>query len=129
MVRGVKDLAMSLQQLDCYCGLSLIPGTSTCYNCGQKIKVKSWKVIYSNKEYSNTLFCDKWLSRLTVIIVFCFCCCFAFLGLHSATYGGSRARGQIRAVQPQQHQIRAASVIYTTAHGNTGSNPLSKARD
>ena len=31
--------------------------------------------------------------------------------------------------QPQQCQIQATSVTYTTAHGNTGSfNPLSEAR-
>ena len=32
--------------------------------------------------------------------------------------------------QPQQHQIRAVSVTYTTAHGNSAPfNPLSEARD
>ena len=41
-------------------------------------------------------------------------------------YGGSQARGQIRAShwptpQPQQRQIRATSGTYTTAPGNTGS--------
>ena len=43
-------------------------------------------------------------------------------------YGGSQARGLIRATyscwstpQPQQHHIRAAYSTYTTAHGNTGS--------
>ena len=62
-----------------------------------------------------------------------------------AAYGGSQARGLIRAAatsirqshsnagseprlqptpQPQQHTIQAACVTYTTAHGNTGSlNP------
>ena len=41
--------------------------------------------------------------------------------------GGSQARGPIRATaagpipQPQQHQIRAISATYTTAHGNAGS--------
>ena len=37
-------------------------------------------------------------------------------------YGGSQARGQIRATpQPQQHQIRAESVTHITAHGNVRS--------
>ena len=42
-------------------------------------------------------------------------------------YGGSRARGSNRSYscqpipQPQQRQIWAASVIYTTAYGNAGS--------
>ena len=41
-------------------------------------------------------------------------------------YGGSQARGPIGAVaaglhHKQQCQIQAASVIHTTAHGNTGS--------
>ena len=38
--------------------------------------------------------------------------------------GGSQARGRIPGQptpQPQQHQIPAASVTYTTAHGNAGS--------
>ena len=47
-------------------------------------------------------------------------------------YGGSQARGPIRATaagsQYSQHQIQAWSATYTTAHWNTGSfNPLSKA--
>ena len=44
----------------------------------------------------------------------------------SAAYGGSQARGRIGATAPayttaQQHQIRAVSATYTTAHRNTGS--------
>ena len=35
--------------------------------------------------------------------------------------GGSRARGPVSAVEPQQRQIRAVSATYTTAHGNAGS--------
>ena len=39
-------------------------------------------------------------------------------------YGSSQARGQIGAMAASlhhSHRIRAASVTYTTAHGNTGS--------
>ena len=52
---------------------------------------------------------------------------FAILGLHPQHMEGSQARGRIGAVaislmpQPQQRRIIAASVPYTTAHGNTGS--------
>ena len=35
-------------------------------------------------------------------------------------YGGSQARCRIWP-EPQQHEIRAESVTYTTAHGNAGS--------
>ena len=61
---------------------------------------------------------------------FCCCCCFVFLSFRAtlAAYGGSQARGRIGAVaaglctpEPQQHGIRAASVTYTTAHGNAKS--------
>ena len=47
--------------------------------------------------------------------------------LAPASYGGSQVRGSNRscccwpAPQPQQHQIQAVSVNYTTAHGNTRS--------
>ena len=51
-------------------------------------------------------------------------------------YGCSQARGLIGAVaarpapEPQHRQIGAASVTYTTAHGNSWMpNALSKARD
>ena len=46
-----------------------------------------------------------------------------------AVYGGSQARGLIRATscqptpQPQQHRIQAASVTYTTAQGDAGPSP------
>ena len=52
---------------------------------------------------------------------------FIYLFLASATYGSSQARGQIGATvaglcpQPQQCRVRAASVTYTTAQGNSGS--------
>ena len=65
------------------------------------------------------------------ILLFCslFVCLFCF-GLFRATptaCGRSQARGQIESVvarptpQPQQTQIRAVSVTYTTAQGNAGS--------
>ena len=49
---------------------------------------------------------------------------FVFFRVTPVAYGGSQARGLIRAVaawpkpEPQQHWIRAASATYTTAHGN-----------
>ena len=52
---------------------------------------------------------------------------FAFLGPHPVAYGGSQARGQIRAVatglrhSQQPRQIWATSATYTTTHGNAGS--------
>ena len=47
---------------------------------------------------------------------------FLFRAMPTA-YGGSQARGRISCptLQPQQHQIRAMSVTYTTAHGSTSS--------
>ena len=58
-----------------------------------------------------------------------FVCLFGFCLFRAApsAHGGSQARGQIGATaaglhpQPQQHQIWAASVTYTTAHGNVRS--------
>ena len=38
-----------------------------------------------------------------------------------AAYGGSQARGLIRAVAVSLRQIRTASVTYSTAHNNAGS--------
>ena len=51
--------------------------------------------------------------------------CFVFRTT-SGAYGGSQARGWISyscwpAPQPQQHQIRAESATYTTAHGKARS--------
>ena len=52
---------------------------------------------------------------------------FDFSRAAPAAYGGSQARGLIRAVaakpmpEPQQHGIRAVSATYTTAHGNARS--------
>jgi len=52
-----------------------------------------------------------------------------FSGATPEAYGGSQARGSIRAVaaslrtpQPQQRGIQAESATYTTAHGNAGSS-------
>ena len=57
-----------------------------------------------------------------------FFCLFAFSRATPTAYGGSQARGLIGALaaslhhsQPQQHEIQATSVIYTTAHNNIGS--------
>ena len=52
---------------------------------------------------------------------------FAFFRAAPAAYGGSKAKGLNRSYscwptpQPQQCQILATSVTYTTAHGNAGS--------
>ena len=60
---------------------------------------------------------------------------FFFFKAIPAAYGGSQARDQISyscqpTPQSQQLRIQAASVTYTTAHGNAGSSTqLSKARD
>ena len=59
-------------------------------------------------------------------VYICVCVCvFCFFRSTPEAYGGSQARGQIGAIdadlsipQPQQHQIQAASVTYTTAYGN-----------
>ena len=52
-------------------------------------------------------------------------CLFAFSRDAPAAHGGSQARGRIRAVATSLHQSHssagAASVTYTTAHGNTKS--------
>ena len=58
---------------------------------------------------------------------FFFSCLSVFSRAAPTAYGGSQARGLIRAVAAglcQSHsngQIQAASVTYTTAHSNTGS--------
>ena len=65
--------------------------------------------------------------KLYLIIVFLGFSFFFFSWLFRAAsmaYGGSQARGLIRATTaglPQQCQIQAASVTYTTAHSSTGS--------
>ena len=56
-----------------------------------------------------------------------FFCLFAISWAAPVAYGGSQARGPIRAIATGLHHshsnagIRAASATYTTAHGNTGS--------
>ena len=52
------------------------------------------------------------------------CMCLLFRAAPTA-YGGSQARGPVKATdatpQPQQYQIQAMSLTYTTAHGNARS--------
>ena len=54
-----------------------------------------------------------------------FFCLFVFSRATPMAYGGSQARGPIRAVatnirqSPQQPGMQAASATYTTAHGNS----------
>ena len=61
------------------------------------------------------------------VLVFVVVIVVVFVFLEPMVYGTSRARGQIGAAaagstpQPQQHETRAMSKTYTTAHGNTGS--------
>ena len=71
---------------------------------------------------------NTWPEVLSVVFCFvCFCFfCFAISWAALTAYGGFHARDRIGAVatslhQPQQRGIRAASVTYTTAHGNAGS--------
>jgi len=54
---------------------------------------------------------------------FFFFCLFAISWATPAAYGGSQARGRIRAVATGLHhtQIRVVSATYTIAHGNGGS--------
>ena len=71
----------------------------------------------------------RWFLIIYMYIYFVF---LPFLGLLPAAYGGSQARGRIRAVvsslcQPQQRRIRAVPATYTTAHSNAGS-PTHRAR-
>ena len=49
--------------------------------------------------------------------------CFVFFMVALVAYGGSQARGQIRAVAAGlcHSQIRVMSATYITAHGNAGS--------
>ena len=65
-----------------------------------------------------------------LVFVFCFFgffCLYAFSRATPAAYGGSQAKGRIRAVAAglrQSHSnagIRAVSPTHTTAHGNAGS--------
>ena len=93
----------------------------------------------SYKQLSDLVFYGKMIDLKSYIVITtlqrkkqnktCFCfCLFAFSRAVSATYGVSQARGLIRAVAAglcQSHsntRSRAASVTYTTAHGNTGSS-------
>jgi len=57
-------------------------------------------------------------------VLFCVCVCVCVFRATPTAYGGSQARGLIGAatasLHHQQHQVQAASVTYTTVHGNTG---------
>ena len=79
---------------------------------------------------------DMQKNKTGLLSFFFFFCLFAISWATSTAYGGSQARGRIRAVasslchclwpmpQPQQHQIWATSMTYTTAHSNAGSLTL-----
>ena len=88
----------------------------------------------------NFFFLNILLESLFLILIFIFLFTYLFLLFRAApaAYGGSQARDRIGATaaglhysqsnsgylcppQPQQHQIQAASVTYTTAPGNTRS--------
>ena len=64
--------------------------------------------------------------RSVITLKFVFFFFLVFSRAAPTAYGGSQAGGLIGAAatgltpQPQQRRIRAASVTYTTAHGNTG---------
>ena len=65
---------------------------------------------------------------LALLIIFRYLlliCVFYFINRFRAilvAYGGSQARGLVRAIpEPQQCRIWATSATYTTAHGNAGS--------
>ena len=68
------------------------------------------------------------LRPLTVFVFFVFFFVFCLFRAKLAVYGGSQARWSIRAVaaslgtpEPQQRQIRATFLTYTTAHANAAS--------
>uniref|UniRef100_A0A4X1UVP8 Uncharacterized protein n=1 Tax=Sus scrofa TaxID=9823 RepID=A0A4X1UVP8_PIG len=66
------------------------------------------------------------LYEVTYIPLPPFLFCFVFLGLHLwhrevPRLGVDRSYSCWLTPQPQQHQIRASSATYTTAHGNAGS--------
>ena len=64
-------------------------------------------------------------SSLFLFWGFLFVCLFCLFRAALMAYGGSQARGLIRATaeppEPQKCQIGATSATYTTAHGNTRS--------
>ena len=60
-----------------------------------------------------------WVRYVERGIFFCLLS-FVFLGLHLWHMEVPRLGFEVE-LQPQQHQIQAPSVTYTTAHGNTGS--------
>ena len=69
-------------------------------------------------------FLSKCISFSLSLSFFFFFFLFCLFRAATMAYGGSQARGLIRATTaglPQQCQIQAASVTYTTAHSSTGS--------
>jgi len=79
-------------------------------------KIQVLDVTHSTGNITNIL----QLFYLYIYLVFC------LFSAALTAYGGSHARGQISCCcqpipQPHQHQIRAVSATYTTAHGNAGS--------
>ena len=81
---------------------------------GLQIKIEHDQAMYSK------LLNTKYLGFLGFLGFVCVC----LFRATPAAYGGSQARGQIRAIsrwpmpQPQQHTIPAASATYITAHSN-----------
>ena len=91
-----------------------------------------WTVAKHNATEENLrrrqkLQCTEWKKKRNWFHCVCVCVCVFLFRAIPVAYGGSQARGQIRAVaaslqpQPQQCGIRATSTTCTTAHGNTGS--------
>ena len=79
----------------------------------------AWIYLHFRGEYNLLLYLFSFLFGIFLFVFF-------FRAVPTA-YGGSQAKGQIRALTsglhqgPQQRQIRAMSVTYTTAHCHTGS--------
>ena len=74
--------------------------------------------------YIRLFLCGGFFGLFFCFVLFCFVFVFCLFRAIPMAYGSSRARGSNQSCsyqpipKPQQHQIRATSVTYTTAHGN-----------
>jgi len=149
MAHPVKGLVLSRVWF-CHCSGSgyscgadsiLDLGIFTCCVCSQANEQKNQDfklfpiAIYGNKNIAENghpvreelweILISLYMLHKMFIVTF-FCCCFCLFGLHPwhmelPRLGVKSEHSRWPTPQPQQRQIRAMSVTYTTAHSNTGS--------
>ena len=103
------------------------------------IRIVRYNEYLENSHFEEKLvfWCCKHINKYTLSMLpfFCCCCLFAFSGAAPMAYGGSQARGRIRAVAAVLHQSHsdAGSELHLRPTPQLlampDSQPLSKARD